>query len=77
MCSYASIGQRPQALALYHQFAGQLYQEMSIVPVSETEALYRELLRQDESDRDEGWWRLPSLRKPLFVPHKPDTYWLK
>jgi len=54
MRSYASTGQRPKALALYHQFAGQLYREMSIVPVSETEALYRELLLQDERDRDEG-----------------------
>jgi DNA-binding SARP family transcriptional activator len=48
MHSYAGAGQRPQALALYHQFASHLYREMAITPLPETEALYQELLRQDE-----------------------------
>jgi len=46
--SHAAAGQRPQALALYHQFARHLYQEMGITPSTETEAIYQELLRQDE-----------------------------
>ena len=46
--SHATAGQRPQALALYHQFARHLYQEMGITPSPETEAIYQELLRQDE-----------------------------
>jgi len=48
MRSYASVGQRPQALALYHQFSNHLYREMAITPVPETEALYQELLHQDD-----------------------------
>ena len=48
MRSYAGTGQRPQALAFYHQFSRHLYQEMGIVPTPETEAIYQELLRQDE-----------------------------
>jgi two-component SAPR family response regulator len=50
MHSYAGSGQRPQALAVYHQFANHLYKEMAITPVPETEALYQELLRQDDED---------------------------
>ncbi len=46
--SYAEAGQRTQALTLYHQFASHLYKEMGISPAPETEALYLELLRQDE-----------------------------
>jgi LuxR family maltose regulon positive regulatory protein len=48
--SYAGAGQRPQALALYHQFAQHLYQEMGITPAPETEAVYQELLRQGDED---------------------------
>jgi ATP/maltotriose-dependent transcriptional regulator MalT/DNA-binding SARP family transcriptional activator len=48
MHSFAGAGQRPQALTLYHQFASHLYREMAITPLPETEALYQELLRQDE-----------------------------
>ena len=46
--SYAGAGQRPQALTLYHQFAKHLYEEIGITPTSETEAIYQELLHQDE-----------------------------
>ncbi|MFZ5916937.1 MAG: tetratricopeptide repeat protein [Chloroflexota bacterium] len=47
--SYAGTSQRSQALAFYHQFAQHLYDEMGITPTQETEAVYLELLSQDES----------------------------
>jgi DNA-binding SARP family transcriptional activator/Tfp pilus assembly protein PilF len=51
MHSYVGAGRRCQALVWYHEFAKRLYREMGVVPGRETEAVYQELLCQDEDGR--------------------------